>query len=258
MKRLLLVSFSMVALFWACQDVQEEYQPTQLAEEPAAATTEPGQNPAPEGVDPAALQAIPEPVKPAHLPMPESLELLDDHLFAMDTADEIYPLVFHGSRNYALEGHLTDAEGRREIILRNVREGTIEELVFPSGWLLPAVGAMNERGDILVCVNRLVGSPTTLTKGTMPDPMQGIDLVCRWRSKRGWSNEIKLLRKSAGQWLYDITARRSGSFWVSFSNDKSGLLVDDPEHGDGMYRVQFSRGRFEIPTVARRPQVIEP
>lgn len=181
----------------------------------------------------------------------ETLAITGEHLFSVDTSTPEFPLVLHGTEGHRLVGRLADEDGRRSIVLVNSRTGA-EEVVFEADWLLPAVGAVNGKGTMVVCVNRLAGSPSELTGGQMPDPSQGVDLQCKTylRKASRWSKERILFRARKALWLYDVTANRRGGFTVAYAADSSGLLVDDPAAGDGMYRVEFKHGRFGAAVLA--------
>ncbi len=151
------------------------------------------------------------------------------------------------------EGNATGpllADAKVTVMYRKNREAP--QVVFRKDWLLPAVGAVNRLGDLLVCVNRLVGAPSRLTKGDVPDPANGVDLVCRWRSTRGWAREVRIPRDGAALWLNDVVAQQDGSFRITYGVDGSGLLVDDPTEGEGLYRMRFDNGRLGEPELARR------
>jgi len=183
-------------------------------------------------------------------PLPENLEIDETKpFFSLDTENEEMDAALTGMGRAGLVGKLTSQDGQREIVLK--MPGA-EEVVFSSGWNLPPVGAFSANGDLLICVNRLVGEPTRLTAGAVPDPRLGLDLVCRIRNEGKWRKEVKIQREGAALWLINVVARREGSFWVVYSKDKYGLMLSDPEPGDGIYRVAFSKGKFLTPTLARK------
>ncbi len=181
----------------------------------------------------------------------ENVEVEGAWLFAMETKPELLELTLHGTSQQRLAGRLADQEGRREIVYYG-KGRRAPQVIFPKDWLLPAVGAVNRKGERLVCVNRLVGAPSALTKGNVPDPSNGIDLACRWYSPRGWSREYLLPRQAAALWLTDVVAKQDGSFRIVYAEDASGLLVDDATQGEGVYRVTFNRGRLGEPELASR------
>jgi hypothetical protein len=195
---------------------------------------------------PAAVQ-VSAPAKP----LPDNVQLEGDWLFAMETTPKLLELPFHGTSLERLAGRLSDEEGRREIVYYGA-DSRAPQVLFKSDWLLPAVGAVNSAGEALVCVNRLVGAPTELTKGNVPDPANGIDLACRWRTGRGWSREYLIPRKGAALWLTDVVAVRGGTFRVTYGEDGTGQLVDDARVDEGIYRIQFDRGRLGKPELASR------
>ena len=197
---------------------------------------------------PAALQA-----QAPGRPMADNVQLEGDFLFSMETKPELLELPFHGTAQERLAGRLADQEGRREIVHYGAN-ARAPQVLFKADWLLPAVGAASSNGDALVCVNRLVGAPTELTKGNVPDPANGVDLACRWRSGRGWSREYLIPRSGAALWLTDVVALRGVSFRVTYAQDGTGQLVDDAARDEGVYRVQFDRGRLGTPELGSRFQ----
>jgi hypothetical protein len=157
-----------LSLCWlaACADVPE-------------ASPEAGQEAQPSMlVDPAAvgLPAAAQPQAPV-LPVPENVQVDGTYLFSMETEPEIVELTLHGTVKDRLAGRLADDEGRRKIVYYGP-DYRAPQTLFAADWLLPAVGAVNKAGEMLVCVNRLVGAPSVLTKGNVPDPANGVDLVC--------------------------------------------------------------------------------
>lgn len=232
----------LLSLVMACAETPEAPAPEAPAPEAPAVV----EVPAAPAVTPAAV----EPVDLSRL-LPENVEVDGPWLFAMETTPELLALTLHGSSQERLAGRLADREGRREI-LHYGKDRQAPQVIFRKDWLLPAVGAVNRLGDMLVCVNRLVGAPSRLTRGDVPDPANGVDLVCRWRSTRGWAREVTIPRDGAALWLTDVVATKDGAFRITYGKDGSGLLVDDPADGEGIYRLRFDNGRFGEPELARR------
>ena len=222
-----------------------QHEPASLGGEPAAAAS---QQAVPTGLAPAQPTTSQQPSIPQ---LPDNVLPAEESLFAVDTDQQVFELELHGTRDLSLLGELADQEGRRRIVLNDPTKRE-PEVVFTADWLLPAVGAANRDGEILVCVNRLVGEPTSLTEGKLPDPSQGVDLLCRMRTQAGWQVEVPLPRHAAGHWLHDVTALSDGRFRVAYSGDSTGFVVDDPQAGDGMYRVAFQEGHFGTPELARK------
>lgn len=235
-----------------CLEDANELIPGQTPVEPAKLEASPGAtdralvSKKPDG---SLTQASAAPAQPS-VPIPKNIELNDDNLFGLNTDKIEYELTLHGTRSYRLVGRLASPDGKREILL-NKTGARITEEVFSADWLLPAVGAVNANGNMLVCVNRLAGEPSSLTEGNMPDPTQGVDLMCRIRVNGIWENEVTLPRHATGHWLYDVTVVPGGGYRVAYSGDSTGLMVDDPQDGDGMYRVVFEHGVFRKPAMSR-------
>ena len=224
----------------------------------AACTLESGSRSEPKAQNtaemPIAEPVVPAPnAQPAHpaVQLAENVEVDGPWMFAMETTPELLELTLHGTSQQRLAGRLADQEGRREIVYYG-KNRRAPQVLFPKDWLLPAVGAVNRGGEMLVCVNRLVGAPSALTKGNVPDPSNGIDLACRWFSSRGWSREYLVPREGAALWLTDVVAQKDGSFRIVYAEDNSGLLVDDAAQDEGVYRLSFHRGRLGEPEMASR------
>lgn len=234
-----IIGLSLATLLSACADMDELQDPA-APEQPAPTVVEPAAEPL---LDPALMRTL-----------DETTEIEGPWLFAFETEPEIVGLTLHGTDQARLAGRVADRDGRREIVYYGA-EREAPKTIFDADWLLPAVGAASSTGEMLVCVNRLVGEPSDLTKGDMPDPAGGVDLVCRWSGPRGWTRELVVPRRQAAAlWLSDVVALRDGSFRITYSKDMTGLLVDDPTgtEGDGVYRLGFDRGRFGEPEMAHR------
>lgn len=136
------------------------------------------------------------------------------HLFSMNTETQEFELPVRGSRKSKLFGVLAAQDGRRKVV---VREGDEEQVIFPADWILPGVGALSDGGELAVCVNRLSGSATIITKGSMPDPTGGLGLVCRLSREGQWLGAQLLSGKGEALWLRDVVARpgglRRGGLW---------------------------------------------
>ena len=171
-------------------------------------------------------------------------------LFELDTETLTYdlPLVVASSGSptqlgelvASLEGRLTDADGRREIVFRE-SPGAAEEVVFPSGWTLPAVGSVGPSGDVMVCANQLTGAPSAATVGPMPDPGGGADLRCRVREDGVWNDPIPIGDGTGAAWLTSVEPTNAG-FDVTWGRDQSGRMMGDPADGDGLYRTSVGPG----------------
>lgn len=166
------------------------------------------------------------------------------HLFSLNTETQEFELPVRGARNLKLVGILSSADGQRRVVLR---EAGKDVEVFPAGWLLPGVGAMSDGGTVVVCVNRLVGAATVLTRGAMPDPGAGLALMCRLRKDGMWLDGAVLTPDEGAFWLKDVMPRSGGRFWVVYMQDRSGRLVTLPEPGDGAHRVSFDDSGFGVP-----------
>ncbi len=167
---------------------------------------------------------------PDGLPVGFTPKSEDGTLFSVNTEQDVFVGAVLGS-SATLEGVLAFADGRRSI--RWVETDGTAEIVAPGGWLLPPIGRQLSSGSALVCWGELTGEPSALTRGAMPDPRDGLALVCRDRSPEGaWSEPTRLAEDVIAAWLKSIEPDGVGGFLVTYYVD-SGLfaLPTAPEHG---------------------------
>lgn len=174
-------------------------------------------------------------------PVPASVEPAGDVLFEVDTTTKVFDLPIDGPTGATLSGNLTDDQGRREIVYTN-RGGQVE-VVFPGDWNLPAAGLVTDDGGVVVCGNRLTGSPSDLTGGNMPDPRGGVELRCRRRGQSDWGKTIALDHAPGANWLIHIR-QRGGAVYVTYSHDEEGMLIGAPSANDGEYAARLDGDRF--------------
>jgi hypothetical protein len=175
-------------------------------------------------------------------PIPASVQPQGDVLFELDTTTQVFDLPMDGGGGATLSGNLTDSDGRREIVYRDTKGGQ-PEIVFPSDWNLPAAGVVTDNGGVVVCGNRLTGSPSELTKGDMPDPRGGVELRCRRRGQADWGGTVVLDHDPGANWLIQIR-KRNGTVYVTYSHDEEGILIGAPTGNDGQYIAPLEGGKF--------------
>jgi hypothetical protein len=154
----------------------------------------------------------------------------DGTLFSVNTEQDVFVSPVLGS-SATLEGVLAFPDGRRSI--RWVEPDGTAEVVAPGGWLLPPIGRQLSSGSSLICWGELRGEPSALTRGAMPDPRDGLALVCRERSPEGtWGAPTRLAEDVIAAWLKSIEPDGGGGFLITYYVD-SGLfaLPTAPEHG---------------------------
>lgn len=177
-------------------------------------------------------------------PLDPSIELADPNapLYALDTDTPRMELPLADTPG-TLAGELADA-GRRRILY--TPPGGADEEVFGAEFNLPAVG-LSAAGRLFVCANRLVGRPSELTEGAMPDPRDGLELWCRARTGGDWSQPARL-SLAAAPWLVELQPA-SGAVIVRYVHDAEGSLVGRPRAGDGLFAVRYDGERFGTPTL---------
>jgi len=167
-----------------------------------------------------------------------ALELPEGSLFSVDTTTERMAVPAAGAPDVSVVGVLADRQGRRSLQVEGGRwDG---ELVRPAGWVVLSAAA-SSNGLLAVCWSELVGSPSTLTQGALPDPTDGVDLLCRFRSAAGWTAAQDVAPGAPAAWVQGLTASEEG-FEVQYRRD-SGLLLVDTAPEDGSYLRSIAPGQ---------------
>jgi hypothetical protein len=175
--------------------------------------------------------------------VPEELELPEGSLFSVDTQTPSFEVVIAGEGNHRVEAVLVDSDGRRRLELDNGDSG--RDVIRPTGWVILSAGAQS--GDTLcVCWSELNGRPSNLTTGQLPDPTDGVDLRCRFRTATGWSASVDAAPEASVAWLQDVTVDGEG-FVVTYRRD-AGYLVLDTSSDDGSYARRLVPGEDPGPS----------
>lgn len=188
----------------------------------------------------------PEPAEPGELPpLDPAIALADPDapLYALDTETPRVELPLTNAGG-SLVGELADG-GRRRILY--APEGGAAEEVFPAEYNLPGAG-LAVAGRLFVCANRLVGAPSELTEGAMPDPRGGVELWCRERGSSGWAEPARLPLDGGAPWLAELRPG-AGSVVVRYVRDQASTLVGQPRAGDGLFAVTFDGSGYGSPTL---------
>ena len=170
-------------------------------------------------------------------------------VFAFDTAQQTVSRPVDGDAAATLDGQLSDASGRRALAYR--RGGGAAEVLATSDWNLPPMAAVAAGGNLLACFNRLTGAPSRNTAPGVPDPTQGVALVCRLRTASGFGPEVKVTSPTRASWLKLVAARPDGTFNVVFYGDDGWLVLgaatQNPQHGT--YAATFDGTKFLASTL---------
>lgn len=177
--------------------------------------------------------------------LPDQLELPEGSLFSVDTRTPQVQVPVLGGEGVFVSGLLSDSSGRRSLELAG---GSFSgEPIREAGWVVLSAGAQS--GETLcVCWSELSGSPSTLTVGELPDPTDGVDLLCRFRTSAGWSAVLDAAPEATAAWVQDVTVTDDG-FQLRYRRD-SGYLVLDTQPEDGSYTVRLVPG--EVPGLSTR------
>ena len=187
---------------------------------------------------PDTLQVNPDPAPS----LPSGVEIRGDHLFSLDRSTETLAVDLTGASGHRVEGVLADSWGRRQ--LRYVDPSGAVEPLAGRGWLLPPSGAVGPSGEVLVCFGALPGRNTELTEGAMPDPTQGLSVLCRHRTTEGWGPLVQGAQEADAAWLRSVEALPDGSFLLRYYRD-AGWLVQPTAADHGNCTQRFDAGRFD-------------
>lgn len=170
--------------------------------------------------------------------VPAELELPEGSLFSVDTQTRTFDVPIAGGADYNVSAVLVGTEGQRRLELARGDFG--REVIRPTGWVILGAGAQSD-DTLCVCWSELNGHPSNLTVGQLPDPTDGVDLRCRFRTKAGWSKATDAAPEAPIAWLQDVTVDGDG-FLLTYRRD-SGLLVLDTSSGDGSYSRRLVPGQ---------------
>lgn len=173
---------------------------------------------------------------------PAGLEL-EGPFVRMDLGTREHLVPIRGSRA-RIAGVLSDSAGRRS--LQWLDERGEPTSLAPTGWNLPPAAATGANGDSLACWSRLTGDDST----GMPHPAQGMELVCRLRSRGTLGPELRLAAGARAAWLQTVVALRDGGFRVVYHTD-DGWLVGPAGEGHGQWSQRVGTDGPEPPTLLR-------
>lgn len=180
--------------------------------------------------------------------------------FSIDTATREYQYSVHGHASSSVSGILSSAEGARKIVYRGGKDGKCNSTVAESDWNLPPEAVMNQAGQVLICWNFLDGADTEQTLGPMPDPQNGVQLLCSFYDANCslQINAIRIGNKEEDPnlfypvaWLRRITAQADGTFTIEFLYE-SGWFSSPTLPGHGTYRQKFDPTTKQISLTERK------
>ena len=175
------------------------------------------------GVDEPIQDPPPTDVRPQ---VPTGADIGAAPLFRVNNTTPVFEAPVAGNAGLVLQGVLADADGRRELRFSDRQAGQTETLAAAT-WNLPATGAVAANGDVLVCWNRLTGGSSPLTQGPMPDPTQGVSLVCRKRTAGVWEAEFRVAQPETAAWVRRVVATPNGFRLIYYADDGWFLVRDD-------------------------------
>ena len=180
------------------------------------------------------------------VPPPPGLGEPTRPVFSLDTTLQEHRFAIHGDAAHVLIATLVGTQGRRNIRYARA-DGTEAFPLASEEWILPPTGAVVMGGTTAVCWNILTGAPSRYTAGAVPEPAQGMSLVCRVGSGTRWSAPFTLEgATTTGVWIERVIARQDGAFGVHYVGD-DGWLAAPARPGHGTYEVILRDGRFETP-----------
>lgn len=156
----------------------------------------------------------------------------------MNLAGEEYTVPIGDTPQFEVANPLTDGEGRRDVVYRPLGSGGGEVLNTPDTWNFWA-GGIESNGLTLVCWNRLTGRSSIATVGTMPDPREGVQLVCVTNDGAGWTPEVIVESGQPAAWILDFEINPQGEPTVVYYRDTFGTFINTGQTGDAVYEASF-------------------
>ncbi|HRC88211.1 MAG TPA: hypothetical protein PK413_21700, partial [Thermoanaerobaculia bacterium] len=155
--------------------------------------------------------------------------------FVPDLSSEDYPFPILGDTTHEVATPLSRPTGERDVVYRKVGGGgsTVLNTASPS-WNLLAAGIQLSGGRTAVCWNRLVGTDSAATHGTMPDPRGGVALLCRTWNGTAWGAEQVISAGQPASWLQELKLNAQGKAVVVYLKDSFGTLFNTGKPGDGI------------------------
>jgi hypothetical protein len=170
----------------------------------------------------------------------QDIKLVDssEPLFRLDTQTAVYEYPVTNAIDLTLKAEIADGDGRRKILLKHdfVDDAIV---IADAGWHLFPAAALSKQGmGQIVCFNRLVGTPTEMTAGAMPDPTHGVHLYCRVFMGTGWSPELRVAADAHAAWLRKVEVTPNGYFVITAYHD-DGWFMGRAKEGHGTYAHMY-------------------
>ncbi len=154
--------------------------------------------------------------------------------FSLDSTTPTYTFQVEGHSASFVTGTLKSAAGQRELSYTGGPTGNCNNVVAQSDWNLPPEAVMNSLGQVLVCWNHLTGEDSTLTLGPMPDPQNGVELLCRLYNAdcSPAGDVINVGQSYLVAWLRNVTTQPDNTFIVELMYESGWFSTPTlPEHG---------------------------
>ena len=162
--------------------------------------------------------------------------------WSASTSSEDFPAELEGDATHEVATPLADAAGRRDVVYRPTGGGAALTLnTVPLSWNFLAGGVKATNGLTAVCWNRFVGAPSGATQGGLPDPRQGVALICRVHDGKDWGPELVIEAGIPAAWLSGFAINGQGEPVVTYQRDSFGTLFNTGKPGDGEYSTTFHR-----------------
>ncbi len=160
--------------------------------------------------------------------------------FRMNLSADGFRTPVTGSSTLVVETPLVSPEGKRDVVLRDTASGQVTTVnTLASSWNFWGGGARSTSGRTLVCWNRFTGADSDATHGSMPDPRNGVALICRLHDGVAWGAEMTAGGPLPAAWIAETKVDAQGRPVVVYQRDSFGTLFNSGKPGDGLYEVTF-------------------
>lgn len=158
----------------------------------------------------------------------------------MNLTSEDFAVPIENATAFEVANPLSDADGRRDVLFRLVGGGSEQTLNTVSGsWNFWAGGIQAPNGLTLVCWNRLIGNTSVSTAGVMPDPREGVQLICSVDDGTGFGGEIVVEQGLPAAWIMGFGVNAQNEPTVEYYQDSFGTFINSGKPGDGIYEAAF-------------------